>query len=227
MAQGNIRDTEDPKIQHITIEADKPDAKKYYTFSGLAFSILFMGLLVAHSVFDEKVNGTITGIQLSRTGTGVMIFSKGLTGTFCSCVQILSAFAFSSLILGVKWGSGMINVIRNTFCIFKRNKEYIYLITIQPLLIFLLISVLLPYTKTHNVAVADLSGDAAVVRSLSEIEGIKAITVSEDEITEKLIGGSAELAVIVNTDNTVQIIGFGKSEIEDAVSLCIENALSE
>lgn len=121
----------------------------------------------------------------------------------------------------------MINVICNTFCIFKRNKEFIYLITIQPLLIFLLMSVLLPYTKTHNVAVADLSESAAVVQALSEMEGINAVTVSADEVTEKLIGGSAELAVIVNADNTVQIIGFGKSEIEGAVSLCVENALSE
>ena len=121
----------------------------------------------------------------------------------------------------------MINVIRNTFCIFKRNKEFIYLITIQPLLIFLLMSVLLPYTKTHNVAVADLSETAAVEQALSGMEGIKAVTVSADEVTEKLIGGSAELAVIVNADNTVQIIGFGESEIEGAVSLCVENALSE
>ena len=104
MAEGNVSTGENQKIQHITLKAEKPDAKKYYTFSGLAFSILFMGLLVAHSVFDEKANGTITRIQLSRAGTGVMIFSKVLTGILCGCVQILSAFAFSSLVLGVKWG---------------------------------------------------------------------------------------------------------------------------
>lgn len=111
MAEGNVSTGENQKIQHITLKAEKPDAKKYYTFSGLAFSILFMGLLVAHSVFDEKANGTITRIQLSRAGTGVMIFSKVLTGILCGCVQILSAFAFSSLILGVKWGG-------KTACIF-------------------------------------------------------------------------------------------------------------
>ena len=104
MADGNFSTEENTNIRHITIKADKPDAKKYYTFSGLAFSILFMGLLVAHSVFDEKAYGTITRIQLSRAGTGVMIFSKVLTGILCGCVQILSAYVFSSLILGVKWG---------------------------------------------------------------------------------------------------------------------------
>ena len=120
----------------------------------------------------------------------------------------------------------MINVIRNTFCIFKRNKEFIYLITIQPLLIFLLMSFLLPYSKTHNVAVADLSENQTVSQALENIEGIKAVSVSKEAVTEKLIGGSAELAVIVNADGTAQIIGFGSSEVEGAVTLCVENALS-
>ena len=120
----------------------------------------------------------------------------------------------------------MINVIRNTFCIFKRNKEFIYLITIQPLLIFLLMSFLLPYSKTHNVAVADLSENQTVSQALENIEGIKAVSVSEKTVTEKLIGGSAELAVIVSADGTAQIISFGSSEVEGAVTLCVENALS-
>ena len=120
----------------------------------------------------------------------------------------------------------MKNVIRNTFCIFKRNKEFIYLITIQPLLIFLLMSFLLPYSKTHNIAVADMSGDQAVSQALENMEGIKAVNVREDDITEKLIGGSAELAVIVDEDGNSQIIGFGNSEVEGAVALCVENALS-
>ena len=87
----------------------------------------------------------------------------------------------------------MIQVICNTFCIFKRNKEFIYLITIQPLLIFLLMSFLLPYSKTHNVAVADFTENAAVSQALEKMEGIKAVTVSEDAITEKLINGSVSL----------------------------------
>ena len=104
MADGNISSTEKQDIQHITLKADKPDAKKYYTFSGLAFSILFMGLLVGYSVYDEKAYGTITRIQLSRVGVGAMMFSKILTGIVCGCVQIVSAFVFSSFALGVEWG---------------------------------------------------------------------------------------------------------------------------
>ena len=90
--------------------------------------------------------------------------------------------------------------------IFKRNKEFIYLITIQPLLIFLLMSFLLPYSKTHNVAVCDHSENTAAAQALEDMEGIRTIRVNEDDITEKLIGGSAELAVIVNADGTTQIL---------------------
>ncbi len=121
----------------------------------------------------------------------------------------------------------MINVIRNTFCIFKRNKEFIYLITIQPVLIFLLMSFLLPYSKTHNIAVCDKTESTAVLQALESMEGIKTYSVSEDEITGKLISGSAEIAVIVNSDGTAQITDFGSSEAAGAVMLCVENALSE
>ena len=120
----------------------------------------------------------------------------------------------------------MINVIRNTFCIFRRNKEFIYLITIQPLLIFLLMSFLLPYSKTHNIAVCDHSEDRVAAQALENVEGIKAVSVSEEAVTEKLIGGSAEIAVIVSADGTAQIISFGSSEVEGEVTLCVENALS-
>ena len=87
-------------------------------------------------------------------------------------------------------------------------------------------SFLLPYSKTHNVAVADMSEKQAVSQALEQMEGIKAVTVPEDSVTEKLIGASAELAVIVSADGTAQIISFGGSEVECAVTLCVENALS-
>ena len=63
-----------------------------------------MGLLIGYSVYDENAYGTITRIRLSSVGIGVMLFSKILTGVICGCVQILSAFVFSSLVLGVEWG---------------------------------------------------------------------------------------------------------------------------
>ncbi|MBR0483342.1 MAG: ABC transporter permease [Oscillospiraceae bacterium] len=140
MAEGNISNTASQKIQHITLKADRPDAKKYYTFSGLAFSILFMGLLVAHSVFDEKAYGTITRIQLSRAGIGVMLLCKVLTGILCGSVQILSAFVFSSLVLGVKWGG-------------------------KTALIFLLLLMLVLYSAVFGAVVGNLAKNKSMCQS--------------------------------------------------------------
>lgn len=41
----------------------------------------------------------------------------------------------------------MFTVMKNAFNVFKRNKEFIMAVVIQPVLLFLLMSVLLPYTK--------------------------------------------------------------------------------
>lgn len=115
-------------------------------------------------------------------------------------------------------------IMTNTWRIFKRNKEMFYLITIQPVLIFLLMSFLLPYTTAHNVAVVNLSEDTQVEQALERMEGINLVDTELDTITEKLIGGNIELAVIINTDESVELRGFGNSEIEKAVELCVEKS---
>lgn len=123
----------------------------------------------------------------------------------------------------------MKNIIANTWKIFKRNKEVFYLITIQPVLIFLLMSFLLPYTKTHNIAIVNnavTEQDVNIEEALTDLEGINVMKTSEDTITEKLIGGNIELAVVIDGNGAVQIISLGNSEIESAVELCIREAVS-
>lgn len=124
----------------------------------------------------------------------------------------------------------MKNIIANTWKIFKRNKEVFYLITIQPVMIFLLMSFLLPYTKTYNIAVINHSQTEQGLRienALESLEGVKQIEVAEDSITEKLIGGNIELAVVIDENASAEIISLGDSEIETAVELCIRAASSD
>lgn len=99
------------KINHVVLTMTQPNSKAYYSFSALAFSLLFMGLLIAHSVFDEKAYGTITRIRLSKAGVRVMLLSKILTGVICGGSQILTAYLFSSLLLGVQWGSMILWIV--------------------------------------------------------------------------------------------------------------------
>lgn len=91
-------------IRHTVITAQPVDSRGYYTFASLAFSILFMGLLVGFSVHNEKALGTIERIQLSSAGVGRMFTVKVLTGVVCGIGQIAVVFAFSSLAFGVSWG---------------------------------------------------------------------------------------------------------------------------
>ena len=127
----------------------------------------------------------------------------------------------------------MRSVMKNTFTLFKRNKEMIYLITIQPIMIFLLMSFLLPYTTTHNVVVSnDSASEAAIkiVEDLRSLEGIKVQETSEDKITEKLSGGNAEIGIVIKETRgsdvpSVSFIVVGESEIESVVELCVTESL--
>ncbi len=127
----------------------------------------------------------------------------------------------------------MISVMRNTYTLFRRNKEMIYLITIQPVMIFLLMSFLLPYRSTHDIVVAkesDSEAAAYVLKNLQVLEGIGVREIDADKITERLIGGNAELAVLI-TDPAegdlpqVDLISIEGSEVEDAVELSINESL--
>ena len=128
----------------------------------------------------------------------------------------------------------MISVMRNTFILFKKNKEMLYLITIQPIMIFLLMSFLLPYTTSHNIVVSNSAGSEAAVRlmeDLSALEGIKILETTEDKISENLSGGNAELGVVIKDIEgsdipIVNMIIIGESEIESAVELCIKESLN-
>ncbi len=127
----------------------------------------------------------------------------------------------------------MKSVVENTITLFKKNKEFIYLVTIQPVLIFFLMSFLLPYTTMHSVAVANC-GTSEMAFKISEnletLEGIKLTFVQEDKIEEKLIGGNAELAVVISDAKDgevpqVKMLSLGDSEVESVIELCVNDTI--
>ena len=121
----------------------------------------------------------------------------------------------------------MKNIIANTMRIFIRNKEFIYLITVQQVLIFLLMSFLLPYTTAHNVAVIDLTTDgrgAVTAEAVRQLGGVNIVDVGYEDVTSGLIGGNIELAAVIDPDGSVRLISMKETEIENAVALCIEQS---
>ncbi|MCR5105965.1 MAG: ABC transporter permease [Eubacterium sp.] len=125
-------------------------------------------------------------------------------------------------------------MVKNSFTLYKKNKELIYLITIQPILIFLLMSFLLPYSSTHNLVISNESNSEVaekVVDNLKSLEGISVKEIDADKVTEKLIGGNAELALVITDLQDedileVSLVSITESEIENAVQLCIDDTIS-
>ena len=108
-------------INKVKVDVSKLDSKNYYTFAGLAFSIMFMGLLVAFMVYDEKEFGTIERIKLGGAGIPAMVISKVLTGVICGLVMIAASFVYSKVVLKVDWGNkaGYIVIILLCLVIFS------------------------------------------------------------------------------------------------------------
>lgn len=100
------KDMENEPIQiaRTVLAAEPIDSKAYYASASLAFSILFMGLLVGFSVYNEKSLGTIERIQLSRAGVSRMFAAKIVTGALCGLGQFVVVFLFTGLVFHVSWG---------------------------------------------------------------------------------------------------------------------------
>ncbi|MCR4945728.1 MAG: ABC transporter permease [Lachnospiraceae bacterium] len=116
-AAGDTANPVEPVINKIKIEVNKPDSKNYYTFAGLAFSIMFMGLLVAYAVYDEKEYGTIERIKLGGSGIPTMIFSKVLTGILSGLVMIAASYVYSAGLLKVDWGEKAACIVVVLLCL--------------------------------------------------------------------------------------------------------------
>ena len=108
---------EEAIVNKTRISINKLDSKNYYTFVGLAFSILFMGLLVAFMVYDEKEYGTIRRIKLGGSGISTMVISKALTGLLCGAVMIGASYLYTTIVLKVNWGDKKLYIIAVLLCL--------------------------------------------------------------------------------------------------------------
>lgn len=123
----------------------------------------------------------------------------------------------------------MKNMIVTAFKLFSRNKAFLFSVTIVPTILFLLMTVLLPYTEMHSVSIINNTDDKIIENSINGIDGISIVEAEEDKIAELIARGTIELAVIINDDTetglaVAQIYNAGDCEIYDAVELAISYA---
>ena len=122
----------------------------------------------------------------------------------------------------------MKNVLSNALRLFLRNQEFISMLTSMPVLIFLALTLLLPYNSKHSIAVINRTDDKTIENALNDIDGITIQDIDEDKITERLIAGNIDIAVVIDRDAEgnvfTQIMSAGENEISGAVRLAVQNA---
>lgn len=123
----------------------------------------------------------------------------------------------------------MKNMIATSFKLFTRNKAFLFSVTVVPTLLFLLMSVLLPYTEKHSVSVINKTDSTVIENSIKDIDGINLVEVEEDKIPELIARGTIEMAVIIAEEPSsgtavAQIISSGDCEVYEAVKLAVDYA---
>ena len=123
----------------------------------------------------------------------------------------------------------MKNVISNFFRLFVTNKGFVFAITFMPVILFLVMTVLLPYSEVHSITIINNTDDSAIEDAVRNIEGIAVQEIDEDDIAESSAGGVVEIAVIIDENPmdgkpAASVVSAGDSEIADAVALAASEA---
>lgn len=123
----------------------------------------------------------------------------------------------------------MKSMIKNTWQILRNTKGFISSMTVWPIIMLLLFSVTLAYSTSHNVAVIDHSVDgtgAIIQQNIENTEGFEIINVKEEEITEKVLAGNIEMAVILYDEGRADLVKRSdNSTIEAALATIINTSL--
>ena len=110
----------------------------------------------------------------------------------------------------------MNNILKNSWTLFTRNKEYFSSIVVTPIIMLLIFSFILSFQSKVNIAVIDLDHAGSennlgriIKETIAEMDFLNPVTSGKDEIEKDIVAGKIELAVIIdskasglNMDNT-------------------------
>ncbi|MBG9795931.1 hypothetical protein ABD76_27195 [Paenibacillus dendritiformis] len=136
----------------------------------------------------------------------------------------------------------MRSIFRNTWRRFRRNKEYMKAIIVTPVLMLFIFSFLFAYNTSQKITIINkdngVVGDA-VQSAIANLDGVKLLTIDEDDIPKKIRTRSVEIAVVVEEGATeqwqqgkspnIQFFHTGQSEIATLLTTLVTtqiNALS-
>ncbi len=106
-----------PAAQEISIGMPSLNASAYYTFVELGFMIIYIAVMVAHSVYNERSSRTINRIYLSKSGILTLLANKFFIAMVMTVIQIAVVYLFSTLVLDVDWGEKLLMMIVVYLCL--------------------------------------------------------------------------------------------------------------
>lgn len=118
----------------------------------------------------------------------------------------------------------MKNIIKNTLTIFKKDREFLKSIILEPVCMLLIFSFFLAFQTSIRVAVINNdSGEAGskIVDMLNEINYIKVTETQEDKISDDIASDSIKLAIVIGENTSSQIAA---GEAVDIRVVCDENS---
>lgn len=95
---------EAPAVEKEVLSVKRIDSKTYYTLVELSFMMMYIAMIIAKSVFEEKELKTASRIKLSGASISGIIFSKISVGLVIGVIQILIVYLFSRIVFGIEWG---------------------------------------------------------------------------------------------------------------------------
>lgn len=91
-------------VEKEVLSIKRIDSKTYYTLVELSFMMMYIAMIIAKSVFEEKELKTASRIKLSGASIRSIIFSKISVGLVIGIIQILIVYFFSLIVFGIRWG---------------------------------------------------------------------------------------------------------------------------
>ena len=120
----------------------------------------------------------------------------------------------------------MSNVLKNSYILFVRNKEYFSSIIIAPIIMLLIFSFVLSFQSKTNVGIINQDHSEfgeMIEETITEMDFIKPLYIDVNEIEDSILNNKVEFAIIINDstksdmNRTIRIIKSQDSQLAEYV----------
>lgn len=134
----------------------------------------------------------------------------------------------------------MNNILKNSYILFVRNKEYFSSIIIAPIIMLLIFSFILSFQSKTNVGIINYDQSEfgkMIEETIAEIDFVKPLYIDRDDIEDSILNNKLDFAIIINDskksdiNSVIKIIKSQDSQvakyIESILNFKISNYFSE